>query len=92
MGPPNYEALLGALRRIEELLQFPEIPGNIDKANVLALSIAGTTAPGRISDLAITVAGEANALRAKSADRSRLNHALGHLRLALQEARRRPAP
>ena len=52
MGPPSYEALLGALRRIEELLQFPGIPGNIDKATFLALAIVAT-GPGPIADLAI---------------------------------------
>jgi hypothetical protein len=89
MGPQNYEAFLGALREIEELLQFPETAGNVDKANMLAMSIAGTTAPGPICDLALKVISEANALRDGVSDRTRLNDALWHLRLALQEAKAR---
>jgi hypothetical protein len=88
MDQPNYEALLGALGEIEKLLQFPGVAGNIDRANILALSIAGVTAPSRISDLATNLIAQANALRADAGVRTGVNHALWHLRVALQEAKR----
>jgi hypothetical protein len=87
MGPPNYEALLITLKEVLELLQCPEAPGNIDRANAGAMSIAKATAPGPISDMAIRFIDEANALRSNTSDRTRVNRALLRLLLALHEAR-----
>jgi hypothetical protein len=87
MGPPNYEALLGTLEEVLELLQCPGAPGNIDRANARVMSIAKATPPGSISDMATRLIREVNALRADPSDRIRVNGALLVLLLALQEAR-----
>jgi hypothetical protein len=89
MEKPDIEALLSSLREIEELLQFPGVPGHIQKANVLAMRIARMAASGPISNLAMKVISEAMKLRVASTDRKSLNHALWHLRIALQEAKSR---
>ena len=89
-GPakPDFGGLLSGLREIEELLQFPSVPGHIDKANLLAMRIARSAGSGPISNLAMRVITEAVKLRGASSDRRPLNHALWHLRIALEEAKR----
>jgi hypothetical protein len=84
---PDFGGLLSSLKEIEELLQFPGVPGHIDKANALALRIARAAGSGLISNLAMRVISEAVKLRGTSGDRKDLNHALWHLRIALQEAK-----
>ena len=84
---PDFGGLLSSLREIEALLQFPGVPGHIDKANVLAMRIARTAGAGPISNLAMRVISESVKLRGASGDRTGLNHALWHLRIALQEAK-----
>jgi hypothetical protein len=86
MEKPELEALLCALKETEELLQFPRLPGHIDKANALALRIARAAGSEHIANLAMRVISEAVKLRTADSDRASLNHALWHLRLALQEA------
>jgi hypothetical protein len=92
MGPtpmekPDFKALLSALRELEQLLQFPSEPGHIEKANALAMSIARSAPSAPVCDLARKVVGETAKLRTESAGRANLNHALWHLRIALQEAK-----
>jgi hypothetical protein len=87
MGAPSYEALLGTLEEVLELLQCPEAPGNIDRANARVMSIAKAIPPGSISDMAMRLIREVKALRADPYDRTRVNGALVVLLLALQEAR-----
>ena len=86
MGEPDFKALLSSLKEIEELLQFPRVPGHIQRANVLAMSIARKAGSGPIPQLAMKVISEALKLRTASSDRTKVNHALWHLRIALQEA------
>jgi hypothetical protein len=83
---PDFGALLSSLKEIEELLQFPGVAGHVDKANVLAMRIARSAGAGAISNLAMRVISEAVKLRGAGGDRKGLNHALWHLRIALQEA------
>jgi hypothetical protein len=89
MEKPDFEALLSSLKEIEELLQFPGVPGHIQKASALAMAIARKAAAGPVSNLAMKVISEAVKLRAASTDRTSLNQALWHLRIALQEAKSR---
>jgi hypothetical protein len=81
--------LLASVKEMEELLQFPNVEGHVEKASKLALLIARNPPSGAIADFAMRVISEANALRASSLplkpDRTKLNHTLWHLRLALQE-------
>jgi hypothetical protein len=88
----DFEALLATIKEIEALLQFPGEAGHIDKANLLAMRIARTAGEGPIANLAMKAIGEANKLRTDPADRSELNHALWHLRIAVQEAKSRSNP
>jgi hypothetical protein len=84
--------LLACVKEMEELLQFPTVRGHLEKATKLALLIARNAPKGRIANLAMRVISEANALRSGSlplkADRTKLNQALWHLRLAIQEGQR----
>jgi hypothetical protein len=83
---PDFEALLAALKEAEELLQFPGVPGHIQKANALAMRIARTAGSGQIANLAMKLMSEAIKLRSATSDRTSLNHTLWHLRIALQQA------
>jgi hypothetical protein len=82
---------LSSLKEMEELLQFPSVPGHVEAAGKLAMFIARNATDGRIANLAMRVISEANALRASSLplrpDRSNLNATLWRLRLALQQAK-----
>jgi hypothetical protein len=82
--------LLARLKEMEELLQFPGVPGHVARATQLAMSIAREAPHGRIANLAMRVISEAQAMREGplplKPDRTRLNTALWRLRLALQEA------
>ena len=90
MGKPTIEELLASLKEIEELLQFPGVPGHVHAATLLATRIAKNAPEGRIANLAMRVISEANALRESALplrpDRSGLNAALWRLRIALQQA------
>jgi hypothetical protein len=88
----EFEALLATLKEIEALLQFPGVPGHIDKANLLAMRIARTAGDEPIANLAMKAISEANKLRAAPTERSELNHVLWHLRIAVQEAKSRSKP
>jgi hypothetical protein len=84
------EELLACLKEMEELLQFPGVPGHVEAASKLATIIARGTSDGRIANLAMKAVSEARALRASALplkpDRSNLNATLWRLRLALQQA------
>ena len=87
------DELLGRLKEMEELLQFPGVYGHVVRASQLALSIARDAPPGRVANLAMRVISEAQAMREAAlplkADRTKLNTALWRLRLALQEVKSR---
>ena len=84
--------LLSCLKEMEELLQFPGVPGHLEAAGRLATTIARGSSEGRIANLAMKAVAEARALRASALplkpDRSALNASLWRLRLALQQAKR----
>jgi hypothetical protein len=81
--------LLRRLKEMEELLQFPGVPGHVVRATELAISIARQAPAGPAASLAMRVISETHALRAAALplqpDRSKLNAELWRLRLALQE-------
>ena len=85
------DELLAQLKEMEELLQFPGVPGHVARASQLAIGIARAAPSGAIANLAMHVISEANALRGAplglKPDRANLNKALWRLRLALQQAR-----
>jgi len=91
MEKPDIDALLSDLKEIEELLQFPSVPGHMQKSMRLATTIARRAPSGDISNLAMRVVSEALALRGVPLplrpDRANLNKALWRLRLALQQAK-----
>lgn len=84
----DVQDLLSRVREMEELLRFPSVPGHLQRAERLAMSIARATREGPVSHLAMQVISEANALRPGSlplrADESRLRSLLEALREALQ--------
>ena len=86
------DELLSSLKEMEELLQFPGVPGHVEAASKLATAIARGTSDGRIANLAMKTVSEARALRASALplkpDRSNLNATLWRLRLALHQAKR----
>jgi hypothetical protein len=87
--PRALDELLAQLKEMEELLQFPGVPGHVARASALALAVARAAPSGRIANLAMRVMSEANAMREAPLglrpDRTELNCALWRLRLALQE-------
>ena len=89
--PSAPDELLAQLKEMEELLQFPGVPGHVARAAQLAIGIARAASGGGIPSLAMRVISEANALREAALglrpDRGNLNAALWRLRLALQQAR-----
>ena len=89
------DKLLTYLKEMEELLQFPGVPGHLEAASKLATAIARATSDGRIANLAMKAISEAHALRASALplkpDRSSLNATLWRLRLALEQARQESA-
>ena len=95
----DIDGLLRKLKEIEELMTFPTVPGHVDRAGELAMSIARAAphrtaaAHGSVADLAMKVVSEVNAMRATqlplSPSNGRLNAALWRLRLALQQAKSR---
>jgi hypothetical protein len=91
MEKPDLNRLLASLKEMEELLQFPTVPGHIEKADKLALLIARNAPNGAIANLAMRSISEAHALRSGAlplkADRTKLNQTLWHLRLAIQEVK-----
>jgi hypothetical protein len=80
---------LARLDELEELLEFPHVPGHITRANEIALAIARAAPSGRVPALAMRALSEAHALRetplALKPDRARLNRALRLLREALEK-------
>ena len=90
----DVDELLSRLKKIEELLRFPEVTDNVDAANALALAIARSAPRSGVAELARKVMRTANALRASGqplrGDDIGLNKALWRLRLAIQEAERDP--
>ena len=95
MSKADLDLLLASVKEMEELLQFPTVPGHIEKADKLALLIARNAPTGAIANLAMRAISEAHALRGAPlplrADRSKLNQTLWHLRLAIQEAKSAPS-
>jgi hypothetical protein len=89
MEKPDFEALLSSLKEVEELLQFPGVPGHVHKATTLAMRIARSAGSGRVSNLAMKLISEALKLRSAASDRKDLNVVLWHLRIALQEGKSR---
>ena len=87
MEKPDFEALLSSLKEVEELLQFPGVPGHVHKATALAMRIARSAGSGHISHLAMKLISEALKLRSAACDRKEINAVLWHLRIALQEAK-----
>jgi hypothetical protein len=91
MSKADLNLLLASVKEMEELLQFPTVPGHVKKADKLALLIARNAPNGRIANLAMRAINEAHALRSGAlplrADRTKLNQTLWHLRLAIQEAK-----
>jgi len=87
--PRALDELLAQLKEMEELLQFPGVPGHVARAAELALAVARAAPSGRIANLAMRVISEAHAMREAPLglrpDRTELNAALWRLRLALQE-------
>lgn len=84
------DELLSRLKEMEELLQFPSVPGHVEAASKLATTIARGTSDGRVANLAMKAVSEARALRESALplrpDRANLNATLWRLRLALQQA------
>jgi hypothetical protein len=83
---------LSRVQEAEELLRFPGVSGHLDKATKLMTSIAKSAPSGGISNIAMQVISEAQALHPRSdlplkLDDGKLNKLLWRLRLALQEAR-----
>jgi hypothetical protein len=87
MEKPDFEALLSSLKEVEELLQFPGVPGHVHKATTLAMRIARSAGSGRIANLAMKLISEALKLRSVASDRKEMNAVLWRLRIALQEAK-----
>ena len=89
MGKPSVDELLANVKEIEELLQFPGVPGHVSAATALATRIARNAPDGHIANLAMRVISEAHALRQSDLplkpDRGNLNAALWRLRISLQQ-------
>lgn len=80
---------LAELDELEQLLQFPRVPGHIARANDIALAIARRAPRGHIAALAMRVLSEAHALRETplglKPDPARLHGVLRELRSALEQ-------
>lgn len=86
MNKTDFDDLLSSVKEIEELLQFPSLPGHIEKANQLALSVA-RRGPSPIPYLAMMVGDAVTGVKQKPRDREaqqRFAAALARLREALE--------
>jgi hypothetical protein len=81
------EAPLETLAEIERLLRLPLIPGQLERANRLAVSIARDAPHGRVANLAMQLMSVVHeASRSKNTDQARVDLAVAGLRAALSEA------
>lgn len=82
--------MLAQVKEIENLVRFADVPGNVNKASTLALSIA-RNAPDTIAGRALQLLDAVNAWERSGEPRAediQLSKALWRLRVALQDAQR----
>lgn len=91
MDRPNPSDLLAQVKEIEDLVRFADVPGNVNKARALALSIA-RNAPDTVAGRALQLLDAVNAWERSGkpllADDIQLSKMLWRLGVALQEAQR----
>ena len=90
MSNSDIDRLLSRLKELEELLTFPSVPGHMEKASELALSLARNAPNGNIANLAmkllseITIRRRGGGITTGEAD---VGNLMTHLRTALLDAR-----
>ena len=86
MDRPSLSDMLAQVKEIENLVRFADVPGNVNKASTLALSIA-RNAPDTIAGRALQLLDAVNAWERSGKPRAediQLSKALWRLRVALR--------
>jgi hypothetical protein len=88
MTPADFNDLRSRVKEIEELAQFPNVAGHIERINHLAISMARLSAADAIPHRAMVVADAIAALKRapESEARTRVNNAISALLDAIDAA------